>query len=328
MRTRTIIAILLAFMLTVGLSAIWSAEGDEQEGDTATNIVASAESPAGASDAPKPKKKGNRFFRAFKAPFKAVGKIFGGGDDAKVARMTEKDGAKFESYAVERVEDRDNKRPQVTGSEGSALEHLDRGRALLDSGHLSEAITELSRAASLDPRLGRAHSLLAVAYERKGMNDRASDAHKRAVEADERDAQAMNNLGYSLYLNGHYRTAVDRLKRAAKLAPHDARIWNNLALAQCRLGKYDDAFKSFARAGDEFQARMNVAALLERAGRDEKAIDHYEHARRLQPAATAPLRRLVELYERTGRRDDAQTARQNLDTVERHETALAGGGGE
>jgi Flp pilus assembly protein TadD len=240
--------------------------------------------------------------------------------------MTEKDGARFESYAVERVEDRDNKRPKVTGSEGTALEHLDRGRALLDGGHLSEAITELSRAASLDPRLGQAHSLLAVAYERKGMNDRAADEHKRAVEANETDAQAMNNLGYSLYLNGHYRSAVDRLKRAAKLAPSDARIWNNLALAQCRLGKYDDAFKSFARAGDEFQARMNVAALLERSGRDGRAIEHYEHALRLQPASTAVLRRLAELYEREGRRDDAQTARQNLESVERQETALAGGG--
>lgn len=326
MRTRTIIAILLAFALTIGLTAIWSAEGDEQEGDTATNIVATADSPAGAADAAKPKKKGNRFFRAFKAPFKAVGRLFGGDGDSKVARMTEKDGAKFESYAVERVEDRDNKRPDVTGSEGTAREHLDRGRALLADGHLSEAITELSRAASLDPRLGQAHSLLAVAYERKGMNDRAAESHKRAVAADDEDAQAMNNLGYSLYLNGHYRAAVDRLKRAAKLAPADSRIWNNLALAQCRLGKYDDAFKSFARAGGEFQGRINVAALLERAGRDEEAVKHYEHARRLQPNATAVLRRLVELYDRAGRRDDAQTARQSLESVERQETALAGGG--
>ncbi len=329
MRTRTIITILLAFVLTVGLTALWSAEGDEQDGDTATNIVAASDSPAGAADAAKPKKKGNRFFRAFKAPFKAVGKLFGGGDgegDGKVARMTEKDGAKFESYAVSRVEDRDNKRPDVTGTEGTAREHLDRGRALLDEGHLSEAITELSRAASLDPRLGQAHSLLAVAYERKGMSERAAESHKRAVKADEHDAQAMNNLGYSLYLSGHYRAAVDRLKRAAKLAPADARIWNNLALAQCRLGKYDDAFKSFARAGGEFQGRVNVAALLERAGRDEEAVKHYEHARRLQPHATAVLRRLVELYDRTGRRDDAQTARQNLESVERQETAVAGGG--
>ena len=110
----------------------------------------------------------------------------------------------------------------------------------------------------------------------------------------------LNTSASSLYLNGNYRAAVTRLKRAAKLAPADERIWNNLALAQCRLGKYDDAYKSFARSGGEYQGRLNVAAMLERAGREEQAIEHYEAARRVQPAAEFVLRRLAELYARNG----------------------------
>ena len=39
MRNRTAIAIFLAFFMTVGFTALWSAEGDEQEGDVATNVV-------------------------------------------------------------------------------------------------------------------------------------------------------------------------------------------------------------------------------------------------------------------------------------------------
>ncbi len=326
MRRQTLFLFFVSLTLTVAFSVVWSAAGDEQEGDTATNIVAASGAEAGTSNAPK--KKGNRFARFFKAPFKAVGKIFTGGDDGddkKLARMTEKDAARFESAAVMRVEDRTTERPVITGGEGTARDLLERGRTLLERGALNEAIAELSRAASLDPRLAEAHKLLALAYERKGLPERARDSFERALDLDEHDAQTLNNLGYSLYLNGRYRAAVDRLKRAARLAPADARILNNLALAQVRLGKYDDAYKNFARAGGEYNGHMNIAAMLERVGRDSEAVRHYEEARRLQPSSTVALVRLVELYERTGDPDKAAQARHTLDALEHSGSPAAGG---
>ncbi|HVF56452.1 MAG TPA: tetratricopeptide repeat protein [Pyrinomonadaceae bacterium] len=326
-KQRTIITIAIAFILMFGFTALWSAEGDEREGDTASNVVAATGTETGTDSAEAPKKKGNRFARFFKAPLKAVSRIFGGGDDGKLARMTEKDAERFESVGVVRVEEGRADRPRVTGGEGSARDCLDRGRALLEAGQLNEAIAELSRAASLDARLSQAHSLLAVAYDRKGLHDRAKDSYKRAIDANESDAQAMNNLGYSLYVNGNYRAAVDRLKRAARLAPSDGRILNNLALAQSRLGKYDDAYRNFARAGGEFSGHTNVASLLERMGRDDEAIKHYEAARRVQPGSTAVLRRLVELYGRTGNGDKAESARQALEIEGAKESNVAVAGG-
>jgi Flp pilus assembly protein TadD len=65
-------------------------------------------------------------------------------------------------------------------------------------------------------------------------------------------------LGFSLYQNGNYRAAVDRLKRAVKLAPTDERILNNLGLALCRLGKFDDAYKNFARATGPLTGNLNI----------------------------------------------------------------------
>src|SRR5438067_8890 len=180
------------------------------------------------------------------------------------------------------------------------------------AGRINEAITELSLATSLDPRLSEAHSLLGVAYDRKGMHDRAKDSYDRAIKADPEDAQTLNNLGFSLYQNGNYRAAVDKLKKAAKLAPTDQRILNNLALAQMRLGKYDDAYKNFARAGGELTGRLNTAVILERMGRDEEAIKQYEAARRVQPNSTIALERLAELYRRTGRTNEAQAAQSAL----------------
>ena len=101
---------------------------------------------------------------------------------------------------------------------------------------------------------------------------------------------------------------------------------NNLALAQCRLGKYNDAYKSFARAGGEFNGRLNIAALLERAGRDEDAAEHLKKAQRLQPSSANVLRRLAEIYERTGKRNEAQSVRQSLEALESGNTVVAGGG--
>jgi Flp pilus assembly protein TadD len=322
MRNRTVTAIFLALFLTVGFTALWSAEGDEADGDTATNIVASNE---GASA--QPKKKGSRWGRIFKAPFKAVGKVFGaGGDDDKhLARISEEDARRFESVGVERVEYKDGTKAEEAPP-GSAEDYLERGRAELEGGDLNAAIENLSRAASLDPRLSQAHSLLALAYDRKGLHDRARDSYEHAIDVNEHDPQTLNNLGYSLYLNGNYRAAVDKLKKAAKLAPADTRILNNLALAQCRLGKYDDAYKNFARAGGELDGHMNVAALLERTGRDDEAIKHLEAARRIQPGSADIVRRLAGLYERNGRTIDAQSARRDLDALENGNAVVAGGG--
>lgn len=321
MRNRTINAFLIAIVLTVGVSTYWTAETNETDGDDAAAIVASdgaatgtAEDAGAAPAEESRKKKGNRFARFFKAPFKAVGKLFNGDDNNKVRRISEKDVAKFESAPLLRVDDNVTPLEKSAGDDGgggTAKDYLARGRAMFNVGRLNEAIKELSRAVSLDSHLSEAHNLLAVAYDRKGLHERARDSFERALD-HETDAQTLNNLGYSLYLSGNYRAAIARLKRAAKLAPADERIWNNLALAQCRLGKYDDAYKSFARSGGEYQGRLNVAAMLERAGREEQAIGHYEAAQRLQPASEFVLRRLVELYARNGQGDKAEQVRRTL----------------
>jgi tetratricopeptide (TPR) repeat protein len=93
-------------------------------------------------------------------------------------------------------------------------------------------------------------------------------------------------------------------------------VLNNLALAQVRLGKYDDAYRNFARAGGEFTGHANVAALLIRMGRDDKAAEHLEAARRLQPNSANVLRQLAELYDRTGDKDKAEDARRALQAAD------------
>jgi tetratricopeptide (TPR) repeat protein len=320
MRRRTIIAIVIAASLCFGVTAFWSAETTMRDGETDANIV----SDAGAKTGPNMEKKkdGNRVVKVLTAPFRAFRRLFGGGkDDGKLQRLSEKDVEKFESTGMARVDDSRTPTEAKPSASGTAREHLSQGRTFLSTGRINEAISELSLAASLDPRLSEAHSLLGLAYDRKGLHDRAKDSYDRAIKNDPEDAQTLNNLGFSLYQNGNYRAAVDKLKRAAHLAPTDERILNNLALAQIRLGKADDAYRNFARAGGELNGRLNTAAMLERLGRQDEAIKHYEAARRAQPNSTTALRRLADLYRQTGRSGEAQAAQSALAS----ETAAIGG---
>lgn len=308
MSARRIIAILVAFILTIGVTAMWSAATLEREGDADVNAIEDSGSPAGdeaeSGDEPRKKKGGNKVARIFAAPFKAFGRLFKGKEN-RLQRMNEDDAEKFESAGVTRVDDSRNAAQPKLDAAASAKEHLAAGRSHLLSGRINEAIAALSTAASLDRKLTEAHNLLGVAYDQKGLAERARDSYERAVKVEE-DAQTLNNLGFSLYQNGNYRAAVDRLKRAVKLAPTDERILNNLGLALCRLGKFDDAYKHFARAAGPLTGNLNTARMLERFGREDDAIKYYEAARRIDPDNTLASRRLVDLYKRTGRFEQAQ----------------------
>lgn len=304
MRKHLFITVTLAIALLFGGTTLfWSADSMKGEGDTDANILAANGSPTGTSET---RKKGNGVVRLLKTPWRAMSHLFGKGDDKnKLQRLSEKDVAKFESAGVARVDDNLSAALKKTGANSSARDHLAAGKALLNSGRLNEAIAKLSSAASIDPNLSEANSLLGVAFDRKHLPENAREYYKRALQTAPDDAQTLNNLGFSLYQNGNYRAAVDRLKRAARFAPGDERILNNLALAQCRLGKYSDAFKNFQRAGGELSAHLNVATLLERAGRDDEAIKHYEAARQLDPNSIIASSRLADLYARSGRTTEA-----------------------
>ena len=310
MKKRRLIAVVIAFILTIAATAMWSASTIQREGDPDAIVLEDSGSEAGTADQPK-KKGGNKVLKVVTAPFRAVGRLFGrgGNDENKIERMTEKDAERFQSVGVTRIEDARSFKPVTTAS--SAREHLDAGREFLLNGAYSEAVSALSTAVSLDPKLTEAHNLLGVAFDKKGFSDRAKESFERAVKLEE-DAETLNNLGFALYQNGNYRAAVDRLKRAAKLAPTDERILNNLGLAYCRLGKIDEAYKAFARATGQVTGNINTAKMLERFGREDDAIRYYETARSLDPNNTFALRRLADLYNRVGRTADSDAARAAL----------------
>lgn len=272
----------------------------------------------------------NTFVRVLKAPFKAIGRIFGigGKDDGRPQRLSRKDVKKFEAVGADKIVD-----ARTTGFEsGSAgqaaenvaplnpalaapQENLERGRALLNSGNVNDAIAALSTAASRDPKLHQAYNLLGVAYEIKGMRDRAFDSFEKALKADEHNAEYLNNLGYLHFKNGDVDQAAKYLKRAVKTAPDVQRYWNNLGLVQAQRTKWDEAYECFLHAVGEFQGHMNVANRSQAMGYDKTAIKHLEQARALKPTTAEILLRLAVLYKRTGNEQLAAEANSALTAV-------------
>jgi len=271
----------------------------------------------------------NTVVRVLKAPFKAIGRLFGLGkkDNNKIARLSEKDVKKFESVGTAKVVDArtattgfetpatapgTENAPVANAAAAPAQQNLERGRALLNSGNTTDAIMVLSTAVSNDPTLHEAYSLMGVAYEMKGLRDRAFESFEKALKADKENAEYLNNLGFLHFKNGDYDKAAKYLKQAVKVAPQAQRYWNNLGLVQAQRAKFEDAYDCFVRAVGEYQGHMNVANRSQAMGYDKTAIKHLEEARVLRPATAEILLRLAVLYKRTGNDELAAEANKAL----------------
>ena len=279
------------------------------------------------------KKDGNRFVKVVTFPFRAVGRLFGGGkkDENKLERLSKKDVKKFETTTMTRVVDArtvptaepatttDPANPEALNAldpderkKVQAREHLQRGRELFNAKDVNGAINSLSMATSLDRELWEAHNLLGIAYEIKGLRSKALDSLATALKGDNDQPEHLNDFGYILMNNGEYSRAVKYLKRAVKARPSDQRFLNNLGMALVQVGKFDEAYKFFEKAMGEFDGRMNMATRLTRLGHDKEAIEHLEKCRILQPNNQDVLYPLTVLYTRNGRPEDAEDANKAL----------------
>jgi tetratricopeptide (TPR) repeat protein len=319
---RTVIVLSLLVLVTSAMSvpkvrSVLMTPDEEVMLETASQDAQRAES-----------KSGNKFVSVLKAPFKAIGRLFGAGkDDKKLQRLSRKDVEKFEAVAMTKVIDARNANDAASAKEpeanvtmadpaaASAQENLDRGRALLNGGNVNDAIAMLSNAVSRNPNLAEAYNLLGVAYEAKGMRDRAFESLQKAVKRDQDNAEYLNNLGYLYFKNGEYDKAARYLKRAVKFAPQVQRYWNNLGLTQTQRANFDEAYECFARAVGEFEGHMNVANRSQAMGYDKQAIKHLEQARVLRPATAEVLFRLAFLYKRAGNEELAAEADRALVAV-------------
>jgi tetratricopeptide (TPR) repeat protein len=165
-----------------------------------------------------------------------------------------------------------------------ALPRVEAARLLLKvGGNLDEAEADLDVAAAVAPENPRVHYLRGLLWEERGQPLRAARAYEVA-----------------LYYRGSYEDARFRL----------AGLWASLG----DWLKAELHYRLLSRQHPEWvQVRLQLVRVLEEQGRAGDAEQELLQLKGEQPANALVLRRLAELYERTGRSKLAAKLRASLE---------------
>ncbi len=177
------------------------------------------------------------------------------------------------------------------------------------SGDYTSALDYANRAIAADPEDLRARWVKGDALVALGRAAEALPLLESCVDADS------SSLEYALSL-GHAAETLDRIdlvERAYALAVQldqdDPENWFQLAAAQARLGSFEDANRSLGQAEDLGPLRPGQLFLQgwvdEGLGKNDEAIQMYEHHLELHPEDQVTRRRLVNLLARAHRWSEA-----------------------
>ncbi|HKD86837.1 MAG TPA: tetratricopeptide repeat protein [Terriglobales bacterium] len=173
---------------------------------------------------------------------------------------------------------------------GSAFVHRNYGDLLFAMGKMGESEEEYLAAIKLEPSADT-WGALARSYLQRSRMLAAADAMEHEAQFSPRPYLTLDDLGY-LYLSlNDPQQALKAFDRAARLTPR--------------------ALKAADNGFFEFKVAQGQSAAWDALGNLEKATAYQEQAANLQPSAPQPWRRLAQLYERGGRSEDADRARQH-----------------
>jgi len=163
-------------------------------------------------------------------------------------------------------------------NDGCAAPLTGLGLAHLAQGDGAAAERVLRRALELDPDFPAAHNALGIVLEQRAAHDEARIHFARAIALQPSSYEPLNNLGASYLATRENAQALRTLERAALLEARDPAVFNNLGVALGRLGRHDEAFKAFLRAGPEYAAWNNMGWVRYEQGDYSAAISAYERA--------------------------------------------------
>ncbi len=129
---------------------------------------------------------------------------------------------------------------------------------LLGSGHVDEAIAEAKRTLQLDPTYVYGGSILAEAYEEKGMHSEAIELFKKAAEMT---GIPQSGLAVTYAHIGRLSEARLVLEELKKRAAEKYVAGDEIAVVHVALGEKDEAFKWLDRAYEEHSGSLQAIAV-------------------------------------------------------------------
>lgn len=168
----------------------------------------------------------------------------------------------------------------------TAEAHLLLGVAHLKRQDRVAAVTELQRAAELNPELPTVHSLLGRALVMAGRRDEAMAAFRRELERNPNDFDANVYVGLFLKDDNKIDEAYEYLKRAARLRGEDPAALFALGALHLASGRVDEAQKTLEkvteRVPDYRQAHVLLATAYYRQKNKEQGDRHRDIAEKLR----------------------------------------------
>jgi serine/threonine protein kinase/Flp pilus assembly protein TadD len=163
-----------------------------------------------------------------------------------------------------------------------------------DTNYLDEARAEAARALARSAECAEAHTSLGFAYH---LTNRATDAQREyrlAIQLDQNEWLAHRLLGAVYARQGNYKEASPLLRKAITLHPAHIGSYDHLYGVLLRLNRYEEALQvadlgiaaaraQLAEVPDNQEARLHMAMLLARAGRQPEAREAVAKARELSP---------------------------------------------
>jgi tetratricopeptide (TPR) repeat protein len=190
----------------------------------------------------------------------------------------------------------------------SMLGYLKRGESYRRRNELEAALTDLRRAADLDPQATRPWELLGDVNAALKRHARAADCYQRFVALDERSAPVLYKLGLAQYSAGQWGAATQALRRALELEKEFAEAEYLLALCYRSMHKAEESLAALDRAvrlaPALLQAREALGDLYREMGRADDGISQLELLRGLDPGASREVA-LGLAYARAGRPQNA-----------------------
>ncbi len=106
---------------------------------------------------------------------------------------------------------------------------------------ITEGIAYISKALTIDPDFGEAHSDIGNAYSKIFQYDSAEFHEKRAIEINPLNYNAVNNLAGIYFAKKEYPQAIALCKRSIELNPDFAKAYANMGFCYIRLKRFDSA---------------------------------------------------------------------------------------
>jgi Flp pilus assembly protein TadD len=218
-----------------------------------------------------------------------------------------------------------------------AVEHSNRGAALIDAGKLTEAEFQLKTALSLSPDYAEAYNNLGILYKKRGQLDLAIAQFEKASKLRKDYASPLSHLGAVYIAKGNYNRAIKMLRKAVNKDRTYVGGIHNLGLAfllKAREQNPGKRKKLYKQAEHEFitatqldpgftESHLNLAELYVETGDLEKAEIRLRLAAQDRAHSPKIMKQLAHVLRLRGKGGDATKALQVAKATEDQQRAAA-----